>query len=83
MKYQAATQNAIREWKRNGRKDSFTADVMTGDQGNETVHAHIYHHETFPEGGQTFTVDLRTGKGSDILLERGRFAFNNGQETIL
>ena len=56
-----AVDTAKIRWHRNKRPDTFRTKVATknGDQ-TEHVNVHIYHHETFPLGGQTFTVDVRT-----------------------
>ena len=34
--------------------------------------SHIYHHETFREGGQAFTLDLKPDSENHTLIERRR-----------
>ena len=81
MDHQAIMEKAIREWAGDGHNDSFGTDFNSEDEG--TIHVHIYHHETFPQGGQSFTVDLRPERDSQTLLERRRVTLVDGQETLL
>lgn len=75
--YRSATEQAVREWTQRNHPDDFNERAEDAD-GNE-VNVHIYHHETFPMGGQAFTVDVRPEKGSPELLERSRVSLVNGQ----
>ena len=51
---------ATARWRRNKQPDSFTTKVAIRQDGQvDHVNVRIYHHETFPLGGQTFTVDVR------------------------
>lgn len=73
-----AINNAKARWNRNNQPDRFITRTPTrnGDV-LEHVNVHIYHHETFPLGGQTFTIDVRTlpddRQNPGELLHRTRF----------
>lgn len=50
-----ALNHALKTWEQTGQPDKFTATVQPG---NGQAKVHIYHHETHPSGGQTFTADI-------------------------
>ena len=55
-----AIETATMRWRRNKQPNTFRTKVPTRQRDViEHVQVHIYHHETFPQGGQTFTVDVR------------------------
>lgn len=55
-----AFQVAEKRWKRKEHPQRMTTRVkLTGDIEPPAANVIIYHHETFPSGGQTFTADLR------------------------
>ena len=55
---------ATLRWHRNKQPGTFRTKVATRkDENIEHVNVHIYHHETFPLGGQSFTVDVRNLPG--------------------
>ena len=57
---------ATMRWRRNKQPNSFRTKVPTRHKDViEHVQVHIYHHETFPQGGQTFTVDVRELPAAD------------------
>ena len=80
MNHQAAIKRGVRKWSEAGHNNSFRTDVNAGE---ETHHVHIYHHETFPGGGQAFTLDLNPNSENHTLIERRRVILVNGQETLL
>ena len=80
MNHQAAIKRGVRKWSEAGHNNSFRTDVNAGE---ETLHVHIHHHETFREGGQSFTLDLRRDQDSQILLNRRRVTLIDGQEILL
>ena len=52
---------AVRRWKENESPDDFTTDItIETENGTQELTVSIYHHETFPLGGQLFTVDIRS-----------------------
>ena len=52
---------AVRRWKENESPDEFTTDAtLETENGTQELTVSIYHHETFPLGGQLFTVDIRS-----------------------
>ena len=68
------------KWEQAGAKDMFTTRLKVPDDPNETeVNVQIYHHETFPLGGRTYTADLRSlpPEGKTVaeghLIKRHRF----------
>lgn len=55
-----AFQVAEKRWKNKEPPQLMTTRVkLNGDLEPSTVNVIIYHHETFPSGGQTFTADVR------------------------
>ena len=51
---------AGKRWKNKENPQRMTTRVkLTDDLENPEVNVIIYHHETFPSGGQSFTADLR------------------------
>ena len=71
---------ATQRWRKANTPDRFTTclqpDISSLDQ---PVEVQVYHHETFPMGGQLFTVDVRPltpeGKGDPTrLLYRERIS---------
>ncbi len=55
-----AFQVAEKRWNKKENPQRMTTRVrLTDDEANPVTHVIIYHHETFPSGGQTFTADLR------------------------
>jgi hypothetical protein len=55
-----AFQVAGKHWKNKENPQRMTTKVkLTDDLENTEVNVVIYHHETFPSGGQSFTADLR------------------------
>ena len=55
-----AFQVAEKRWNRKKHARRITTRVnLTGDKEDPTVNVIVYHHETFPSSGQTFTADLR------------------------
>ena len=72
-----AINTAATRWRRNQQPDSFTTKVAIRREGEvDYVNVRIYHHETFPLGAQTFTVDVREFPDSretpGQLVHRGR-----------
>ena len=55
---------AHKQWKKMEYPDDFHAVAQTS-LGPTLVH--IYHHETFPSGGRTFTADVRQPEGGQHL----------------
>ena len=76
-KYQYATGRALQKWTKDGHKSNFRE--TTKDEDGNNLHVHIYHHETFPEGAQAFTVDVRPERDSQTLLERSRVSLTQGR----
>ena len=75
-----AFQVANKRWKNKDHPQRMTTKVkVTDDMENRAVNVIIYHHETFPSGGQSFTADMRKlpdvgQKAADgELIERRRF----------
>ena len=75
-----AFQVAGKRWKDKENPQRMTTRVkITDDMENPAVNVIIYHHETFPSGGQSFTADLRrlpeAGQKAKAgeLIERRRF----------
>lgn len=75
-----AFQVAEKRWKNKDTPQRMTARVkLTEDLETPVVNVLIYHHETFPMGGQTFTADMRklpeAGQKASggALIERRRF----------
>ena len=79
--YKVAARQVIQDWESHGHKDSFAGQADDGT-GNR-VHVQVYHHETFPEGGRIFTIDVRPAEGSPGLLERMKISLVDGQVTRL
>ncbi len=70
---------AERRWKNKENPQRMTTRVnLTGGMRPSVANVIIYHHETFPSGGQTFTADMRklpeAGQKPSIgeLIERRR-----------
>ena len=75
-----AFQVARKRWENKENPQRMRTKVkFTDDLENPEVNVFIYHHETFPSGGQTFTADMRklpkAGQKADWgeLIERRRF----------
>ena len=60
----AAVNRAQLRWEEQGHPDDFRTTTQT-NLGPAIVH--IYHHETFPSGGRTFTADVRQPEGGQHL----------------
>ena len=55
-----AFQVAKKQWKDRETPPRMTIRIKpTGDVDTPVVKVIIYHHETFPSGGQSFTADMR------------------------
>ena len=55
-----AIQTATTRWRRNKQPDAFSTKVaVRNNRELEYVSVRIYHHETFPQGSQTFTMEVR------------------------
>ena len=85
---EAAVATARSRWDQEKQPDSFvttvTAPIPTPDGGTtEQVRVHISHHETFPMGGRTFTVNVRempdTRDQPGTLLHRERIHLSHDQ----
>ena len=75
-----AFQVAKKRWKNKENPQQMRTKVkLTEDLENPEVNVFIYHHESFPSGGQTFTADLRKLPDAGqkptegALIERRRF----------
>ena len=75
-----AFQVAEKRWNNKENPQRMVTRVkLTNDLENPSVNVVIYHHETFPSGGQSFTADLRelpksVRKATEgALIERRRF----------
>ena len=75
-----AFQVAEKRWKNKENPQRMTTRIkLTNYPESPVVNVIIYHHETFPSGGQTFTADMRklpeAGQKADMgaLIERRRF----------
>ena len=73
---------AISRWDRRGRPDGFSISLK--DEAEQEVHIFVYHHETFPRGGQLFTADVRNSPDQyapNSLLHRERIQSHPGEPT--
>ena len=67
-------QVAERRWKNKENPQRMTTRVkLTDVMEPQVVKVIIYHHETFPSGGQTFTADLRKLPVAGLKADEGEF----------
>ena len=77
-----ALERAAEKWAEVECPDQFAARINT--VGGASAYVFIYHHETFPLGGQLFTGDVRIDENpnSELVLRR-RISLNCGDVAIL
>ena len=69
-----AFQAAEKRWKNKENPQRMTTRVrLSGDIEPPVVNVIIYHHETFPSGGQSFTADLRKLPEAGQRAAEGKF----------
>ena len=73
----------VNRWRRDRCPDQFeTAATHDAEHGPEQLTISIRHHETFPMGGQLFTVDIRSPDPyPDNLLHRECIEYFFGDES--
>ena len=77
-----ALERATAKWAQAECADQFAARIDTA--GGAPAYVFIYHHETFPLGGQLFTGDVRIDENpnSELVLRR-RVSLNYGDVAVL
>ena len=77
-----ALERAVEKWVQAECPDQFAALINTA--GDAPAYVSIYHHETFPLGGQLFTGDVRKDENpnSELVLRR-RISLNGGDVAVL
>ena len=74
---QKALERALTKWRGAGYPVDYSCRVKQPNGG--TIHVCVYHHETFPLGGQVFVADVRAGEDRlSPLLMRRRISLVNG-----
>ena len=80
-KAQKALERAVVKWHRSGNPVDYICRFRQSN--GKIIHVRIYHHETFPLGGQVFTADVRAGEDPfSPLLMRRRISLVNGIVSI-
>ena len=77
-----ALERAAAKWAEAECPDRFAARI--DGAGGAPAYVFIYHHETFPLGGQLFTGDVRIDENpnSELVLRR-RISLNSGNVAVL
>ena len=79
----APFKTAVKQWRLQECPDWFETDITNEtEQGPKQLTISVGHHETFPLGGQLFTVDIRSGPYPHILLHRERIEYYQGDEPL-
>ena len=81
---ESTVKTATNRWHSKERPDTFRTNVATKDPAHsQTLSVRINHRESFPQGGRTFTLDIRsvpdTKKTPGTLIHRDRIRLAAGQ----